>query len=53
MFERIDLYEIKYSPHGLANSLAGVQIESPDLASTEGMTEGQIFLNDCSFGFGR
>lgn len=49
MFEGIDLYEIKYSPHGLANSLAGVQIESPDLASAEGMTEGQIFLKDCSF----
>lgn len=49
MFEGIDLYEIKYSPHGLANSLAGIQIESLDLASAEGMTVGQIFLKDCAF----
>lgn len=49
MFEGVDLYEIKYSPHSLANSLAGVQIESLDLASAEGMTVGQIFLKDCAF----
>ncbi|MBR3403946.1 MAG: helix-turn-helix transcriptional regulator [Firmicutes bacterium] len=49
MFEGIDLYEIRYSTNAQANSLAGIQLESPDAVSQESVLAGQIYLKDCSF----
>ena len=49
MFEGIDLYEIRYAPEAVANSLAGVTLENPDVVSPEGLSAGQQYLKDCSF----
>ncbi len=49
MFEGIDLYEIRYASEAQANSLAGVQLEDPNVVSQEGLLAGQIYLKDCSF----
>lgn len=49
MFKGIDLYEIRYSSDTQPNSLAGIQLDSAETLSAEGITAGQVYLKDCSF----
>ncbi len=49
MFDEIPLHEIRYSLDGAENTFAGVQLGNLNLASEEGVSNGQLFVKDCEF----